>query len=91
MQGILKWHSKQLSSTMAACTAHAHERRAQRGIKHVYIDLCLNRGARSNTENRDARAGQTPFLHRHYKNGLVVISVPNKQELAVDTAYWAAT
>ena len=76
---------------MAACTAHAHERRAQRGIKQVYIDLCLNRGARSNTENRDTSAGQTPFLHRHYKNGLVVISVPNKTERVVVTAYWAAT
>lgn len=91
MSCILKWHNKQLSSRMAACTAHAHERRAQRGIKQVYIDLCLNRGARSNAENRDARAWQTPFLHRHYRNGLVVISVPNKEEPVVVTAYWAAT
>ena len=76
---------------MAACTAHAHERRAQRGIKQVYIDLCMDRGARSNVDNKDARTGQTPFLHKHYKNGLVVISVPNKTERVVVTAYWAAT
>ena len=76
---------------MAACTAHAHERRAQRGIKQVYIDLCLKRGARSNAENRDTSAGKTPFLHRYYKNGLVVISVPNKTERVVVTAYWATT
>lgn len=91
MSCILKWHNKQLSSTMAACTAHAHERRAQRGIKQVYIDLCLNKGARSNAENRGTRAGQTPFLYRLYKNGLVVISAPNKTERVVVTAYWAAT
>lgn len=76
---------------MTACTAHAHERRAQREIKQVYIDLCLEQGACSIVQNHDACARQTPFLHRHYKNGLVVISVPNKAERIVVTAYWAPT
>ena len=76
---------------MAACTGHAHERRAQRGVKQVYIDLCLGHGTRSNVQNNDARAKQSLWLHKHYKNGLVVISVPNEAGPTVVTAYWTST
>ena len=75
---------------MAAYTTHAVERRAEREIKHAYIELCLRQGVRSNApmDPDYASSSQTPFLNRHDYNGLAVISVPNKQQPTIITAYW---
>ena len=77
---------------MAAYTTHAVERRAEREIKHAYIELCLRKGVRSNApmDPDYASSSTTPFLNRHDYNGLTVISVPNKQQPTIITAYWTS-
>ena len=82
--------ARALFHDMAAYTTHAVERRAEREIKHAYIELCLRQGVRSNApmDPDYASSSQTPFLNRHDYNGLAVISVPNKQQPTIITAYW---
>ena len=77
---------------MATYTTHSEERRAEREIKHAYIELCLRKGVRSNAPMHPdyASSSQTPFLNRHDYNGLAVISVPNKQQPTIITAYWTS-
>ena len=77
---------------MATYTTHAIKRRVEREIRDAYVGLCLHRGVRSNaTMDPDyASSSQTPFLNRHDYNGLTVISVPNKQQPTIITAYWTS-
>ena len=85
-------HIFHTSENMAAYTAHAVERRAERQIKKAYIQLCLEHGVCSNEENDYTGMTLTkmPFLNKHHYHGLTVISVPNKQKPIVITAYWIA-
>lgn len=74
---------------MAASTKHALEQRAARKIKQDYIDQCIRKGKLEYVPDTKANNLGTPdFLHRHYYNGLVVISTPSKYEKKVITAYW---
>jgi hypothetical protein len=74
---------------MAASTKHALEQRAARKIKQHYIDQCITKGKLEYVPSTTSNNLETPhFLHRHYYNGLVVISTPSKYEKKVITAYW---
>ena len=77
---------------MATYTTHAIKRRVEREIRDAYVGLCLQRGVRSNApmDPDHASSSQTPFLNRHDYNGLTVISVPNKQQPTIITAYWTS-
>ena len=63
---------------MAKYTTHAVARRAEREIKQAYIELCLSKGARRNIANNTPFHNGT-FIHKHYYYGLVVLSVPTRE------------
>lgn len=76
---------------MATYTTHSEERRAEREIKQVYIELCLRKGERRNIPNHTSSPFYAEtFVHKHYYHGLIVISVPNTTPPTVITAYWTA-
>jgi hypothetical protein len=58
-------------------TPHATLRRCERGIKTAYVDLCINCGSRSNSDDNSLR---------YFYSGLNVVTTGEK---VVVTAYWA--
>lgn len=73
---------------MATYTTHSVERRAERGIKQAYIELCLRHGTRRNIESTPSPFHSGPFINKTHYKGLIVLSVPNTHPPTVITAYW---
>ena len=73
---------------MAAYTTHSEERRAERGIKQAYIELCLRHGTRSNIPQTPSPFHSGSFINKTHYKGLIVLSVPNTHPPTVITAYW---
>ncbi len=68
---------------MTAYTKHALERREEREIKPIYVELCLREGNHSTVDD-------DPCLHKTCYHGLTVISKPfqERKPPTVVTCYW---
>ena len=80
--------SKHFRSKDPEYTQHAMQRRCERGIKAVYIEMCRNLGTRTSVP---VNGGSNQWMHKHMLYGLHVVSTPFRPGVpsSVITAYWA--
>ena len=86
---LLRAHtSKVLQSKRPEYTQHAMQRRCERGIKAVYIEMCQNLGTRTSVP---VNGGSNQWMYKHMLYGLHVVSTPFRPGVrsSVITAYWA--
>ena len=86
---LLNMHaSKQFHRKGPEYTQHAMQRRCERGIKAVYIEMCQNLGTCTSVP---INGGENQWMRKHMLHGLHVVSTPPCQGVAssVITAYWA--
>ena len=85
---LLNMHvSKHSQATGPAYTQHAMQRRCERGIKAVYIEMCQNLGTCTSVP---INGGENQWMRKHMLYGLHVVSTPPRQGVpsSVITAYW---